>query len=64
LLPYSKVYAAIFLTKDTIPQGILLMELRAMLNVHHYTSNEIEELSNKEAKVFIPIHRKFVFGKK
>jgi hypothetical protein len=49
-VPYSKIYDAIFLAKDTIPQAILLMQLRAMLKVHNYTSKEIEELIHKEVK--------------
>jgi hypothetical protein len=47
---YLKIYDSIFLAKDTIPQAILLMQLRAMLKVHNFTSNEIEELINKEVK--------------
>jgi hypothetical protein len=49
-VPYSKIYDSIFLAKDTIPQAILLMQLRAMLKVHNFTSNEIEALINKEVK--------------
>jgi hypothetical protein len=49
-VPYLKIYDSIFLAKDTIPQAILLMQLRAMLKVHNFTSNEIEELINKEVK--------------
>jgi hypothetical protein len=41
-VPYQKIHDSIFIAKDSIPLPILLMQLRAMLQVHNYSAGEIE----------------------
>jgi hypothetical protein len=41
-VPYQKIHDSIFIAKDSIPLPILLMQLRAMLQVHNYSAAEIE----------------------
>ena len=41
-VPYQKIYDSIFIAKDSVPMPILMMQLRAMLQVHNYSAEEIE----------------------
>lgn len=49
-VPFEKIFECIFIAKDSVPLSILLMQLRAMLKVHHYSTEEIEHFINKEVK--------------